>query len=346
MIDRLADLFPVILASASAALIAAPLLIQAGRRLGLVDVPGAAPHKQHRDPTPVVGGVVLALSILPVYLILGPPIGRAMTGILLATAASLIFGLLDDVWDLRPYQKLMGQVGAALLLILFGTQVLATRVPGLDLALTIIWTVGMMNAFNFVDSMDGLALGLGCIAAAFFMLVTIDSQQPALAMLSAAVLGAGVGSFFFNASPPQMFLGDSGAQMLGLLLAALGIAYVPGQAGLPQAISWFTPILVLGMPIFDMALVVLSRVRSGRPVFRAARDHTFHRLVGLGLQETRAVLAMQIGAIMLGLIAFIALDTTVILANTIFGFIVLLGIGGLLVLSRAPAGSPGHGTPP
>lgn len=328
-----------ILATATAALILAPLLIRTAPRLRLVDVPGVAPHKQHGAPTPVAGGGVLALAIFPAYLLLGPPIDRSVLGVLLAGITILIWGLIDDVWDLAPYQKVLGQLAATVLLVLFGVQVLATRIPWLDLALTFLWVVGMMNAFNFVDSMDGLALGLGCIAAAFFMLVTIDSQQPALAMLSAAVLGAGIGAFYFNVTPPQMFLGDSGAQLLGLLLAAIGIAYVPGQAGLPQALSWFTPILVLGVPIFDMGLVVMSRVRAGRPIFKAARDHTYHRLVELGFQEPRAVLVMQLAAVMLGLIAFIALDTTVLLANSIFALIVLLGLMGLFVLARVPAGS-------
>src|SRR3972149_3753355 len=128
--------------------------------------------------------------------------------------------------------------------------------------------VGITNAFNFVDSMDGLALGLAGIAAAFFMLVTIDSAQPILAALSAVVFGATIGAYFFNAAPARMFLGDSGSQLLGFLLAAIGIAYTPASAGLPQGVTWFTPILVLGVPIFDMGLVVISRLRSRRPTCR------------------------------------------------------------------------------
>lgn len=340
MIDQLADLFPVILAGAAVSMILAPVFIRAAPRLGLVDVPGTAPHKQHVAPTPVVGGAVLAASIVPAYLILGPAVSGQTKGMLLGAVAILAWGLVDDVRELKPYQKLLGQIVATAVLIAFGIQVQATRLPWLDLLLTVLWTVGMMNAFNFVDSMDGLALGLACIAGSFFMLVTIDSQQPALAILSAAVLGAGIGAFFFNVTPPRMFLGDSGAQLLGLLLAAIGIAYVPGQAGLPQELSWFTPILVLGVPIFDMALVVASRLRERRPVFRAARDHTYHRLVQLGLNQARAVLAMQLVAVILGLIAFIALDTTVLLANLIFGLIVAVGVAALLLLARADSLAP------
>jgi UDP-GlcNAc:undecaprenyl-phosphate GlcNAc-1-phosphate transferase len=114
----------------------------------------------------------------------------------------------------------------------------------------------------------------------------------------------------------------------------MGIAYTPGQAGLPQALSWFTPILVMGVPIFDAALVVISRLRRRRAVYRGGRDHTFHRLLVLGLDPTRSVLVMQLTAGTLGLIAFIALDMTVLVANLLFGGIVLAGGLVLILLER------------
>lgn len=329
---RLADFFPMILVAAAAALALSPLLTRLARAARLIDVPGAAPHKQHAAATPLAGGPVLALAIALAYLVLTPEVDREVLGILLGGAVMVVMGVLDDRINLRPYQKLLAQVAATLLLIYFGVQVRITHVPWLDIMLTLLWVVGLTNAFNFVDSKDGLALGLAGIAAAFFVLVTIDSVQPVLAMLSAAILGACVGAFLFNASPALMFLGDSGAQLLGFLLAGLGIAYTPAQAGLPQGVTWFTPILVLGVPIFDMALVVVSRLRQHQPLYRAGLDHTYHRLVGLGLDSTRSVLAMQIAAIVLGLAAFMALDATVLVANLIFGAAVLVGMAGLVLL--------------
>jgi UDP-GlcNAc:undecaprenyl-phosphate GlcNAc-1-phosphate transferase len=171
--------------------------------------------------------------------------------------------------------------------------------------------------------MDGLAIGLAGIAAAFFMLATIDSAQPELSALSASVMGAAVGGFFLSAAPAKMFLGDSGAQMLGYLLAAIGIAYTPAQAGLPQAVSWFTPILVLGVPIFDMFLVVYSRIRRRAPIYKAGHDHTYHRLARIWFDPSRAVLAMQIGAVILGLIGFILLSSSPLIANLAFAVILL-----------------------
>lgn len=327
MITRLADLFPIILIALVVSVILGPLAVRVARRLGWVDVPGSAPHKQHDAPTPMAGGPVLGLAVAACYLILRPPADAGIAGILAGAGLVAVGGLVDDRIGLSPLVKLAIQAIAAGILIAVGVQIQVTRMEGIDLALTLLWVIGMVNAFNFVDSMDGLALGLSGIAAAFFMLVTIDSAQPVLAVLSAALLGAAVGGFLYNASPARLFLGDSGAQLLGFLLAALGIAYIPARAGLPQGVSWFTPILVLGVPVFDISLVVLLRLIRRQPVYRAGNDHTYHRLLRLGLDPIRSVLLMHLAAVILGLIAFIALDASVLVANLIFAGVVLAGIG-------------------
>jgi UDP-GlcNAc:undecaprenyl-phosphate GlcNAc-1-phosphate transferase len=322
------------LLAASTALIVAPLMIRLLPSLGLVDFPGSAVHKRHPNPTPTAGGPVLAVSLIVCYLVLGLPINREVVGILSGAGLMFLWGIADDRLGLKPQQKLVGQLLAAALLVYFGVEVRILQVPWLNLLMTALWVVGLTNAFNFVDSMDGLALGLAGIAAAFFMLVTIDSAQPILAALSAAVFGATIGCYFFNAAPAKMFLGDSGSQLLGFLLAAVGIAYTPASAGLPQGVTWFTPILVLGVPIFDMSLVVASRLRNSLPIYRAGRDHTFHRLIHLGLDDTRSVLAMQLAAIVLGLVAFIALDANVLEANIMFGLIASVGLVAIALFQR------------
>ena len=339
MITRLADLFPIILAALVASVVLGPLAVRSARRLGWVDVPGSAPHKQHGTPTPMAGGPVLGLAVLACYLILRPPADAGITGMLAGAGLVAVGGLIDDRIGLSPLVKLAIQTTAAVILIAVGVRIQVTRIDGVDLALTLLWVIGMVNAFNFVDSMDGLALGLSGIAAAFFMLVTIDSAQPVLAVLSAALLGAAVGAFLYNASPARLFLGDSGAQLLGFLLAALGIAYIPARAGLPQGVSWFTPILVLGVPIFDISLVVILRLFRREPVYRAGNDHTYHRLVRLGLDPIRAVLLMHLAGVILGLIAFMALDASVLGANLIFAGVVLVGIGMVLLLGVRTRGT-------
>ena len=140
-----------------------------------------------------------------------------------------------------------------------------------------------------------------------------------------------MGLFFFNVTPARFFLGDSGAQALGITLATVAIAYTPGQAGLPQAVTWFIPILVLGVPIFDMVLVILSRLRTHQKIYLAKQDHVYHRLVRVGFDSTRAVTAMQLGAILLGLLGFISLELTIFQANILFALIVLIGIVLLII---------------
>ncbi len=332
MVTNLSNVFIVILTASISAIFTGPMMIRLARRIQLVDMPGAATHKTHQVETPIAGGLVILVSLMITLGILRLHLSNEVRGILLGTLVMMLWGLIDDRFNLRASSKIFGQLLATLIIIGFGVQVHITKIDWLDLLITLVWFVGLTNAFNFVDSMDGLAVGLAGIASAFFMLVTLDSAQPELAFLSAAFMGTMIGCFFYNAPPARMFLGDSGSLALGFGLAAIGIVYTPAEAGLPQAVSWFIPILVLGVPIFDMALVVVSRLRKRRPIYIASTDHVYHRLVRFGFKPTRAVAAMQIAAILLSLVAFISLTTNALIANLIFGGIVLLALFVLLYL--------------
>ncbi|MGB2895453.1 MAG: MraY family glycosyltransferase [Anaerolineales bacterium] len=332
MIINLSGLFVVILVACLSALLAGPAMIWFTRKIKLVDFPGVALHKKHQDELPLAGGLVISISLVVTLVSLQPEFTNEVLGILLGTLAMMIWGIVDDRFNLTASQKIFGQLLVSIITIALGVQVHITRVEWLDLTITLLWFVGLTNAFNFVDSMDGLAVGLAGIASAFFMMVTLDSSQPELAFLAAVLFGAMIGCFFYNAPPARMFLGDSGSLSLGFALAAIGIAYTPAQAGLPQGISWFIPILVLGVPIFDMALVIVSRLRQKRPIYLASSDHVYHRLVRVGFTPNRAVAAMQVVAILLSLVAFISLSTNVLIANLIFGGIVSSALIALLYL--------------
>ena len=278
----------------------------------------------HSAAIPMGGGIVIAGSLLISAAWFQWFRSPQVPGILLAAGVVFAFGLWDDAKGLGARPKLFGQGLAALILIMTGTQVLIFTNNFINIALTVFWVVGVINAFNFVDSMDGLAVGVGGITAAFFMIVTVESSQPQLSVLSAAILGASLGLYFFNVMPARIFLGDSGSQLLGLLLAAVGLAYNP--AGLERLSSWFVPILVLGIPIFDTTLVVFSRLRGRRPIYRAGRDHTYHRLVQLGIKPSQAVAAMHVATIVVGIVAFLALGSGVLIANVIFGTVLLIAV--------------------
>jgi UDP-GlcNAc:undecaprenyl-phosphate GlcNAc-1-phosphate transferase len=334
MITNLSDLFQTILIALILTVSFSPVLIWASKRYGLVDLPGSAAHKQHSAATPLAGGLVFGIGLGAGILIAPFELSSQIKGILFSIYLMIVIGLIDDLINLNPLVKLVGQILAATLVVFSGVQVHITQVNWIDLFISYIWLVGITNAFNFVDSMDGLAVGLAGIISAYFMLVTIDAGQPDYAILSAMVFGIMIGAFLYTSPPAKMFLGDSGSQSIGIVLASIGIAYTPGQAGLPQGSTWFIPILALAVPIFDMVVVVSSRIRRRKPVYRADTDHVFHRLVALGMHPSRAVAAMHIASILAGLIAFIALGTRVMTANLIFGSVLLICMGLFFFLER------------
>lgn len=296
-----------------------------------MDMPGSAPHKHHPAAMPLAGGPVILVTLFLAALLENVLTLKSIWSILLPSLIIFIFGVIDDRRGLSAPWKLLGQLLGTGLLILFGVQIrLFDQYPWLNLAITVLWMVGITNAYNFVDSMDGLANGLACLAAAFFMLVAFDSGQGDLSVFSALLFGTCVGVYYFTFPPARYFLGDSGAQLLGFLLAGLAIAYSP--LGFLRVQSWYIPILLMGLPIFDTTLIVVSRLRRGKPIYRAGQDHTYHRLVALGLDPNRSALTMQFTAGFLGCLAFITLSLTPLAANIVFAASIIGGFVCIAVL--------------
>ena len=326
-------LFPLIFWAILTTLVITPLAVKAAVRFQLIDQPNSSPHKIHQQPMPKAGGIAIGLTIVLINFLSGNLQSESIRAILLASLVIFLFGLWDDSYRLSPWWKLVGQILGTIILISQGVHIrMLGSMTVLNLALTLLWTIGITNAFNLVDSMDGLAIGLAAIASAFFMLVTVDAGQPTLALLSAIVLGSSIGMLYFNTLPARTFLGDSGAQFIGFILAALGIAYTP--PGLPQPSSWFVPILLLSVPIFDTSLVIISRLKKRKAVYQAGLDHTYHRLVNLGLPSSRAVLTMHLAAIVSGCLAFMALPLPPLWANVIFVSALLVGLYLLFWLEK------------
>ena len=224
-----------------------------------------------------------------------------LASILLGAAWVSLLGAWDDQRSLRPIYKMLGQVVAAAILIVSGVQVHLWPYEWMDWLVTVVWVVGMTNAVNFIDNMDGLCGGVTAIAAAFFMLMAAQSGQYLVGGLSAALLGASVGFLRYNFNPATIFMGDTGSLFLGFLLAALGIKLrFPGNA---VVVTWMVPVLVLGVPIFDTTLVVFSRIRRGTHPATAGKDHTSHRLVRIGFTTREAVMALYLAGGALGMTA-------------------------------------------
>lgn len=324
------------------ALLAGPLAIKLATRLGAIDIPGKAPHKKHRQPTPLAGGLVLLLTLPVLVLVFGLWKNPDLPWILAGAAVIFIFGLLDDLHGLSAAQKFSGQGLAVAILIIAGVYVGILEGFGfplprslllvLDYAITLFWIVGITNAFNLIDSMDGLVAGLTAISSGFFTVILLASGQTQLAHLTAILFGLSIGLYYYNRTPARFFLGDSGVQTLGFLLASIGILYTP--PGKPQGSTWFLPILLLAVPIFDTTLVVVSRLRRHRPVFDADRSHTYHRLARLGLSSTQAVALIHLSALLLCIVGYLLTLLGPGIATVLFIGILLLGVGLIIYFEK------------
>jgi len=273
---------------------------------------------------PRAGGLIIFFVVIVGSALSGIITSRSITPIILASVIILAFGIWDDINGIIAPWKMLGQLLAALVLIWQGVMVHLTGLFALDIAITIFWVIGITNAYNLVDSMDGLAAGLGVLTSIFLMIGTFQAGQGPLALFGAILLGCSMGVFYFNYSLSRLFLGDSGAQLLGFTLASLALVYTPPN--LPQASSWFVPILLFSIPIFDTTMVTVSRLRRKLPIYKASRDHTYHRLVALGITPLRSVFTMHLVAIVVDLLAFLALFLPPLWANIIFGSIFLTGL--------------------
>ncbi|MBM3152717.1 MAG: undecaprenyl/decaprenyl-phosphate alpha-N-acetylglucosaminyl 1-phosphate transferase [Chloroflexi bacterium] len=316
--------------------------IRLARKMGLLDLPGALPHKRHSQPTPLAGGITLAAALLAASLFVDGDARDVLWRIALPGVVVFIFALWDDFKHLPAWVKLAGQVLAGAALIGLGTYVRVLQDGFLGLSgpilmwgnwfITLFWIVGMTNAFNLIDSMDGLVVGVAGLALLFMILVALVSGQPPLLQVMTIMLGICLGLGFYNTTPARFFLGDSGAQTVGFLLAAIAIIFTPGER--PLASSWFIPILILGVPIFDTTLVTLSRLRRRTPIYKAGYDHTYHRLLRAGLDNRRAVLVIHITGVILGCLAFIALTLEPLFASIMFAAVCLAGLGLIFWMDR------------
>jgi UDP-GlcNAc:undecaprenyl-phosphate GlcNAc-1-phosphate transferase len=322
-----------------------PAMLLAGR-LELMDMPGSAFHKTHARPTLLAGGIVMMATLAVMALVFRSWLSREVLVTLGGAGVIFLFGLWDDRKGLSAAPKLLGQLIASGILISFGVQVYFMNIfsiagyisPELaqvfNILITLFWLVGITNALNMIDSMDGIVAGLGVIAFACFFGATTLSQQPFLAFWCAALIGISIALYYWNRVAGKFFLGDSGAQTLGFFLAAFGMMYNPLDRN-PES-SWIVPIMVLGIPIFDTTLVVLSRIRRSQMVGSGRRDHTYHRLIALGLPPKQAVLVVHAAAFLIGLIAFLTLYLPPLFALVFFFSAILCGAIILFWLERKP----------
>ncbi len=307
---------------------AVPLVIVLARRIGWMDRPGGI--KAHKEPTPYGGGLAIAFatalaSLLPIALDsrLDPA-----TLVVLGTAG-LIFlgGLYDDFRPLGAWSKFAIQGTAAGVLIAWDIRLHILVLPDiLNIALTILWVVGVANAVNMIDIMDGLAGSVTGVAALTFGLIGLLFGEPELAVPALALCGAICGFLRYNFRPARIFMGDAGAQFIGFLLAALAIR---GSYTTFNSVALLAPVLILGVPIFDTALITVLRMRKGKSPFAASNDHLALRLRRLGFDVAGTVRACVITTAVLSTVATAA--TLVSLGPAI----ALYAVTGLAALALA-----------
>ena len=289
---------PVVSFALAAAL--TPVVRSLARRWGFVAKPKI--DRWHKRPTALMGGVAIWLAVMATHLALGP---HTNAGWVVVGASSFLFlvGLVDDWLHIKPYQKLIGQVIGAAAVVNYGLLLPWTRSLPANMVITIFWLIGITNAINLLDNMDGLATGIAAIASAFLTFNFITSGQTTEAMMLGIFTAALVGFLIYNSNPASIFMGDSGSMFIGFFLSSAALINLAGGRSRAFVPVLAVPILVLFIPIFDTTFVTILRKLSGRAASQGGRDHTSHRLVALGLSEKRAVQLLYGLAALSGLLA-------------------------------------------
>jgi UDP-GlcNAc:undecaprenyl-phosphate GlcNAc-1-phosphate transferase len=318
-----------LLMAASALILAiggTPVARRLALRLGIIDQPAA--RKIHTNPVPLMGGIAIYVSFILALIFFGDRrYINEVVGIFVGASLVSLMGIIDDRKGLGSYIKLGGQVVAATILIYSGVQVRLFD-NWMDIALTLLWVVGITNAFNLLDNMDGLSGGVAMIAAVFFTLLSAMSDQYLVGALAAALAGASAGFLIYNWNPAYIFMGDTGSLFLGFLLAAVAIKLrFPSNSA---TITWMIPVLVLALPIFDTTLVFISRLRRGKnPLTAAGKDHVSHRLARLTNSRREAVLICYLIAGAVGLSSIYLTEAQPIEAIIIGVTILIVALYGL-----------------
>jgi UDP-GlcNAc:undecaprenyl-phosphate GlcNAc-1-phosphate transferase len=298
VLSRLADHLEVLYGAATALVIVVLLTPAVGgmaRLLGVVDRPGA--RRPHTRPIPRLGGVALFFGIIvPALAFLD--FGREARGLLLGAAVATTVGAIDDFRGLRWWEKLAGQTAAAAIPTGFGVWIDRFTFPllgvhavpqWLGVPLTILLVVAVMNMVNFLDGLDGLAAGVCAIAGATFGVIALSLDRPNPAILSAIVFGACLGFLRHNFYPARIFMGDSGALLLGFVLSTVS---VQGLLKTASIFALFFPLLVLAVPVLDTGFVILRRLKYRQPITTPDLEHLHHRFVRIGFSQRRAALTI------------------------------------------------------
>ncbi len=333
------------LSSCLAVLALTPLLRRAAVRNGFLDLPGE--RKVHKHAVPRIGGIGIGISFyasmaLSYVLFRGelPGLSTRLTGLFIGAAIIIAIGVWDDLWGLNAQTKIAGQVVAALTLIPFGFVVRELNIPfigivelgwWLGVPFTVFWVVGIINAVNFIDGVDGLAAGVVIIIFSALFIISVVTGQILMGIICLVVTGSVLGFLPHNFHPATIFMGDSGAMFLGFILAAASAKILFQNASVTA--SSFVAVLIFGLPIADTTWAIVRRVAKRKSPFRADGLHTHHRLVNLGLTQRQTVIVLYVVSLLsaaAGLtIALIGSEGWAVIISAVMAAVALIGIAFL-----------------
>ncbi|MDD4910352.1 MAG: hypothetical protein PHR44_06745 [Candidatus Omnitrophica bacterium] len=309
-----------------------PVVRLAALRLGLVSRPRS--DRWHTVPTALFGGVAIFSASFLTFLF-NPAVFSQAKGLLFGASFIFFWGVMDDMLGFQPYIKLLGQMTAASITIFFGVSSFPV-IGNIFLApLIILWIIGVTNAFNMLDNMDGLACGIAAIASLMLFVNSVFMQHTALAMIALVLAGASLGFLPYNFNPARIFMGDSGSMFLGFSLAMIAIMGTTGSLS-NLIVTMAIPFLVMAVPIFDTTFVSLVRMFKGQSIAKGGKDHTSHRIVYLGLSVRKTVCLFYLISALLGLIALSYSRVNIFLTAllTVVAAIILLYFGFFLAEVR------------
>jgi len=313
-----------------------PVMRSAALQFGIVDKPDGK-LKKHKKPMPYLGGIAIYLAfLLALAFSFTPEFNKEVLGLLLAGTIVLLLGFIDDLGFLKTWVKFAGQLIAVLVLVKSGIFIKLVFLPNyICIPLTFLWLVGMMNAFNIIDVMDGLAAGVALIASLGFFIVALLNGRIMIAVLTITLAGSLLGFLRYNITPARIYMGDTGSMFLGLTIGAL--AMIGSYTG-KNTLGFVAPAVILGIPIFDTLQVTVARVRKRIPFYRGSPDHYALLLRAAGL-SMKGVIGLSYGsAVLLGGVGILIMNLTALTqVVVVLGLLAFSGIIGIILLQRIEA---------
>ncbi len=309
---------------------------QVALKYGIVDRPDGR-LKHQREPVPYLGGLAIYVAFL-VSLAFTFEFRHDVLGIVLAGTLVMLLGLIDDFDMLSPRTKLAGQCLAVFVLIKSGIRIEIAAFPEwLDVALTVFWMIGLINAFNLLDIMDGLSAGVGLVCSAFLLAVALINGDTTIAFMVTALVGSLLGFLRYNFHPAKIYMGDAGALFLGLMVGALAMI---GKYPSSHSVALITPLLILGVPIFDTLFVMYIRFLRGLPIFMGSPDHMAIRLRHWGMTVPQVVVVNYVACLLMGGVGLAVMSVDERTALVLTGLASGALIGLALLLQRVDVRRP------